>query len=61
MIVKAEKFAEDDPNKLLRNGVQLNPTETLLMKKLQKLTGKSRSDLFRAGFHLLYQKYFLSK
>ena len=61
MIVKAEKFAQDDPNKLLRNGVQLNSTETLLMQKLQKLTGKSRSDLFRAGFHLLYKKYFPTK
>ncbi len=58
MIVKAENFAEGDPNKMLRNGVQLNPVEVLLMQKLQKLTGKSRSDLFRAGFHLLYKKYF---
>jgi hypothetical protein len=59
MIVKAEKFAEDDPNKLLRNGVQLNSQETAMMKRIQSVyPDKSRSDLFRYGLYLLYRKHF---
>lgn len=59
MIVKAEKSVEGDPNKLLRNGVMLNPIETKMMERLQaSFPGKSRSDLFRAGLSLLYQKKF---
>jgi hypothetical protein len=61
MVVKAEKYAENDPNKLLRNGVQLNPFETQMILRLQKVTGKSRSDLLRAGLYLLFKKHFPSR
>jgi hypothetical protein len=59
MIVKAEKSVEGDPNKLLRNGVMLNPQETKMMQQLQAVyKTKSRSDIFRAGLYLLYRKHF---
>lgn len=61
MIVKAEQFAEDDPNKLLRNGVQLTSTEVAMLQQLQKITGKSRQELLRQSLYLLYQKYFPRK
>jgi hypothetical protein len=60
-VVKAEKFAEGDPNKLLRNGVQLDAVETAMIQRLQKTTGKSRQELFQLALRLLYQKYFPSK
>lgn len=59
MIVKAESMFKDDPNKLLRNGVQLNQQETEMMKRLQSVhTDKSRSDIFVLGLKLLYHKTF---
>lgn len=59
MVVKAEKFAQNDPNKLLRNGVQLNAAETEMLKRLQSIyPSKSRSDLFKQGLYLLYKKHF---
>lgn len=57
-IVKFELATKDDPNKLLRNSVQLTPAETQMMERLQSSTGKSRSDLFRAGLQLLYKQVF---
>lgn len=58
-IVEAERLAENDPNKLYRNGVQLTPAETEMMKKLQGVyPGKSRSDIFRVALLLFYKKHF---
>lgn len=58
-IVEAERLSENDPNKLYRNGVQLTPAETEVMKKLQSIyPGKSRSDIFRHALILLYKSHF---
>lgn len=55
-IFKAEKAIENDPNKLLRNTVMLNTKETAMLEHLQKMLGKSRNDLFKAGLQLLYAR-----
>jgi hypothetical protein len=57
-VVKAEQSITDDPNKLLRNSVQLNQMETIMVKRLQKMTGKTREQVLRAGLHVLYGQYF---
>jgi hypothetical protein len=57
-VVKAEQAVKDDPNKLLRNSVQLNSRETLMLKRLQKLHNKGRTEIFRAALILMYHKYF---
>jgi len=57
-IVKFERATADDPNKLLRNSVQLNQAETQMMARLQEATGRSRQDLFKAGLKVLYKHYF---
>jgi len=57
-VVKAERAVEGDENKLLRNSVQLTQVETAMVQRLQKTTGKTRSEVLRAGLHVLYGKYF---
>ena len=60
-VVKAENFAKGDPNKLLRNGVQLDAAETAMIQRLQKATGKTRQEIFQLALRVLYSKYFPSK
>lgn len=58
MIVKSEQNVQDDPDKKFVGSVSLTRNETEMMKRLQSVTGKGRSELFRAGLFLLYQKVF---
>jgi hypothetical protein len=57
-VVKAERLVADDPNKLLSNSLQLTQDETAMVVRLQKMTGKTRSEVLRAGLRVLYRQYF---
>ena len=57
-VVKAEQSVADDPNKLLRNSVQLTQVETKMVERLQSVTGKTRSEVLRAGLIVLYRQFF---
>ena len=58
MVVKSEQATADDPNKLLRNSVQLTQDETIMVQRLQSMTRGTRSEVLRAGLRLLYKQYF---
>lgn len=58
MIVKSEQHVQDDPDKTFVGSVSLSRTEIEMMKRLQSVTGKGRSELFRAGLLLLYKQVF---
>lgn len=59
LVVKSEQAVANDPNKLLRNSIQLNRLETAMMVKLQSIfPNKGRSDIFRAALFSFYKRYF---
>ncbi len=57
-VVKAERAAEGQENKLLQNSVKLTAQETMMIQRLQKMLKKNRSDVFRLGLHRLYKEIF---
>lgn len=59
MIVKAEASAENDPNKLLRNSIQLSSAETAMLKKLQTIYPQlGRNGIFRSALLCFYKRHF---
>ncbi len=59
VIVRAERFAQNDPNKRFHSGVSLGPQELAMIQRLKAVyPGKTQPELLVLGLYALFRSHF---